>query len=151
MILSPQSIRRLKLVDPCLNSRKYMGVSYGMSHAGYDIRLAEAHYLNPGAFELASSAERFSLPDTVLGVVHDKSTWARRGLHVFNTVLEPGWKGYLTLELANLGDGHLSLHAGMGIAQVVFHFLNFPTDDPYDGKYQDQKAGPQEAIFESST
>ena len=121
-----------------------------MSHAGYDIRVAEAHRIFPGEFTLASSAERFALPDSVLGIVHDKSTWARKGLSVFNTVLEPGWCGYLTLELANHGKEPINLYTGMGIAQVVFHFLDQRTDNPYSGKYQDQKAGPQEAIFETS-
>lgn len=148
MILSPQTIRFFGLVKPCVPATKYLGVTYGLGHAGYDIRLAEEHTLVPHGFTLASSLEEFCMPKDVLGIVHDKSTWARRGLSVFNTVIEPGWRGYLTMELANIGGEYIELYKGVGIAQVVFHKLDRPTNNPYDGKYQNQKAGPQEAIFE---
>lgn len=62
-----------------------------------------------------------------------------------NTVIEPGWRGHLTLELTMHGYDVLDLPRGCGIAQVVFHFLDEETEMPYDGKYQDQQAGPQEA------
>jgi dCTP deaminase len=62
---------------------------------------------------------------------------------VFNTVIEPGWHGFLTLELAFKGQGLLEIPAGVGIAQVVFHVT---TDlAQYDGKYQNQADKPQEA------
>jgi dCTP deaminase len=99
--------------------------------------------LTKGSFCLAASRERFIMPGDVLGVVHDKSTLARRGLSVFNTVIEPGWKGYLTLELIHHGPLRLTLMNGQPIAQVVFHLLDQPTDAPYAGKYQDQAAGAQ--------
>lgn len=88
------------------------------------------------------------MPNDLLAVVHDKSTWIRRGLSVHNTVLEPGWRGYLTLELAYHGYGRLSVKAGDPIAQIVFHMLDFTTSQPYTGKYQDQPAGPQPAKME---
>jgi len=90
------------------------------------------------------------MPDDLLGVVHDKSSWARRGLTVQNTVIEPGWRGFLTLELTYHGDADLALHQGDPIAQIVFHRLDMATVQPYDGKYQDQAPGPQEAIEEIS-
>ena len=93
MILSPVSIRRAKIITPCLEATKYLGVTFGMSHAGYDIRIAEEHVIPPKGFVLGSAVEHFALPNYVLGVVHDKSTWARRGVAVLNTVMEPGWKG----------------------------------------------------------
>lgn len=148
MILSPKSIFNLNIVEPCEKAGRYKGVSYGLGHGGYDIRVAEEFVLVPGQFRLASSLERFALPNDVLGIVHDKSTWARRGLSVFNTVLEPGWSGYLTMELVNYGPEDIPIFKGVGIAQVVFHYLDAPTCSPYAGKYQDQKAGPQPAIFE---
>ena len=85
------------------------------------------------------------MPADVIAFVHDKSTWARRGLAAQNTVIEPGWSGFLTLELTNHGHETLSLRAGMPIAQVVFHRLMEPTDAPYSGRYQDQAEGPQPA------
>ncbi len=84
------------------------------------------------------------MPDYLVGVVHDKSTWARRGLSVFNTVLEPGWKGFLTLELVYHGRDRLHIPAGSGIAQVLFHeTMDYAS---YDGKYQNQADKPVGAI-----
>jgi hypothetical protein len=64
---------------------------------------------------------------------------------VFNTILDPGWRGYATLELINHGPSPLIILAGDPIAQVVCHLLTEPTTQPYAGKYQDQEAGPQPA------
>lgn len=97
----------------------------------------------PGRFALASSQDEFNMPSDLVGYVKDKSTWARLGLSVFNTVIEPGWKGFLTLELVYHGRDELVIPAGAGIAQVLFHQLAEPAQ--YDGKYQDQESGPVEA------
>jgi dCTP deaminase len=130
--------------------------TYGCSPAGYDLRLdrVKGAYqlgenlwrLDPGQFVLASTMEEFQMPDDLLGVVHDKSSWARRGLACQNTVIEPGWRGWLTLELNNHSTEPLRLRQGTGICQVIFHVLDEPTLHPYFGKYQDQKPGPQEAL-----
>ncbi|ASB43086.1 putative dCTP deaminase [Erwinia phage vB_EamP_Rexella] len=139
------------------------GVSYGLSEAGYDIRIKQAITFSPandkyqitvseivgdtnrvhfqkGRFTLASAMELFQMPDDLLGVVHDKSTWARHGLSVFNTVIEPGWHGYLTLELVYSGQKELFIPAGAGIAQVLFHEVMVRSH--YDGKYQNQEDKP---------
>lgn len=84
------------------------------------------------------------MPKNVVGIVHDKSTWARRGLAVQNTVIEPGWRGFLTLELTNHGSVPIKIERAMPIAQIVFHFTDEETVG-YEGKYQDQERGPQEA------
>ena len=129
------------------------GCSYGLSACGYDVRLDQDVYLGHEGiytnmarvqFALASTMERFHMPDDVVGIVHDKSTWARRGLAVQNTVIEPGWRGFLTLELTLHGTESLRLSRGTPIAQIVFHRLDTPTEQPYpDGaKYQDQERGP---------
>jgi dCTP deaminase len=120
------------------------GVSYGLSEAGYDIRIKQAVTLHPfRRFTLASTAERFEMPDNLVGIVHDKSTWARRGLSVFNTVIEPGWEGWLTLELVYHRWWPLHIPAGAGIAQVIFHQLHEPA--AYTGKYQGQPDEPVKA------
>jgi dCTP deaminase len=149
MILSAQTIRRRCILSSFCERASFMGTSYGLSPSGYDLRLVlpddvSSHILAPGEFILAAAVEHFRMPTDLLGIVHDKSTWARRGLSVFNTVIEPGWRGYLTLELVNHGSEALVLHAGQGIAQVVFHTLDVPTDEPYPetGKYMDQAYGP---------
>jgi len=97
-----------------------------------------------GRFVIASAIEQFQMPSYLVGIVHDKSTWARRGLSVFNTVIEPGWCGFLTLELVYHGRQVLHIPAGTGIAQVVFHRTTERAS--YDGKYQGQPDRPVEAI-----
>lgn len=99
-----------------------------------------------GRFALASAIEEFDMPDNFVGIVHDKSTWARQGLSVFNTVIEPGWKGFLTLELVFHGNTELIIPAGAGIAQVIFHELSCPVS--YDGKYQGQADEPVPSKFD---
>lgn len=141
-------------------------VSYGLGEAGYDIRIKQKirfyrcnvtgiakvevdddwYEDRTGTFTLASAIEEFQMPPHLMGIVHDKSTWARRGLSVFNTVIEPGWKGFLTLELVYHGNSELIIPAGSGIAQVVFHEL--ACNSRYNGKYQnqeDQPVGPRKA------
>jgi dCTP deaminase len=124
------------------------GMTYGLGPAGYDVRVDQNLLLKPGAFALASTVERFKIPNNILATVHDKSTWARRGLAVQTTVIEPGWEGYLTLELSNHSNNSIKLESGSPIAQIIFHMLLEPTEMPYNGKYQGQLAGPQPAIFE---
>lgn len=146
-VLSAQTIRKLKLVAPLVERSQHVetGTSFGLSPCGYDVRLDQTIRLEPGEFSLASTVEQFRMTDDVVGYVKDKSTWARRGLAVQNTVIEPGWSGYLTLELTNHGRETLHLPRGTPIAQILFHFLDRPTEIPYVGKYQNQERGPQSA------
>jgi dCTP deaminase len=148
MILSGQSIRNRGIFTPFEERTKAFGMSYGVGPAGYDVRVAESIDLPPGGFALASTIERFDMPTDLLGIVHDKSTWARLGLALQNTVIEPGWHGWLTLELTNHGNELLRIESGMPIAQIIFHLLDQRTEQPYDGKYQDQRAGAVPAILE---
>ena len=94
--------------------------------------------LNPGEFVLARSVETFVIPDDVTGFIHDKSTYARFGIAVQNTVLEAGWRGDVTLEISNHGSCSVNLIIGAGIAQVLF-IRGEPCNRNYDGKYQDQE------------
>jgi len=147
------------------------GVSHGLGEAGYDIRIKQSVLFKPdgwgdgkrtaatkwhdeagvqhgtceyGRFVIASAMEEFDMPYNLVGIVHDKSSWARRGLSVFNTVIEPGWKGFLTLELVYHGNGELIIPAGAGIAQVVFHHTTDAAE--YSGRYQNQADEPVAAI-----
>lgn len=138
------------------------GVSFGLSEAGYDIRIkqdvrfdavwngggvwVDGEHTAQGNFCLASAIEEFQMPPNLVGVVHDKSTWARQGLSVFNTVIEPSWRGFLTLELVYHGRNGLHIPAGAGIAQVIFHQTS--ANAYYDGKYQNQADKPVAAVFE---
>lgn len=120
--------------------------SYGLSSCGYDVRIAEDVWLWPLWGRLASTIEYFNMPNDVMAEVKDKSSWARRFVTVQNTVIEPGWKGYLTLELTNHRLWPVLIRKGTPIAQIVFKQLDVATNQPYSGKYQNQKAGPQKAI-----
>ena len=141
----------LLIASPIMNMEhtkiQQNGVSYGLSEAGYDIRIKQEIIFGKGKrkFVLASAIEEFKMPTTLVGIVHDKSTWARKGLSVFNTVIEPGWCGFLTLELVYHGSGSLVIPASSGIAQVVFHETKSMTN--YSGKYQNQSDHPVGAIF----
>ena len=148
MIASGQTLRKLQPVQPFYERTRCNGVTFGVGPAGYDVRIAEDVMLEPGGFSLASTMERFVMPGNLLGIVHDKSTWARRGVACQNTVCEPGWRGHLTLELSNHGKDIVFIEAGTPIAQIIFHLLDHAAEKPYEGKYQDQQAGPQPAIFE---
>ena len=159
MIVNGKRLLELSPIkDMLTEKRKLHGVSYGLSEGGYDIRIKQeisfevhsngssivhvdgnCHYTT-GRFSLASSLEEFTMPPTLLGIVHDKSTWARKGLSVFNTVIEPGWNGFLTLELVYNGEDELVIPAGAGIAQILFHEVSSAAY--YEGKYQNQEDKP---------
>jgi len=146
--------------------------SYGLGSCGYDLRLGSrflvplggvnvildpidfpAGYfrtidtettfeLSPNSQVLAESVERFDMPDDVCAVCWGKSSYARCGLLVNVTPLEPGWRGILTIELANVSPLPIRLHVGQGIAQVVF-FRGARPERTYaekeaGGEYQDQ-------------
>lgn len=154
MILSAATLRQLRPLTPFAERTEFDGMTYGLGPAGYDVRvefdatgMTDMFVLLPDQFILASTIERFTMPNWVLGIVHDKSSWARRGLSVFNTVIEPGWEGFLTLELVNHGREKLFIKRGTGIAQVIFHGLDIYGDlaETYTGKYQSQPRGPQGA------
>lgn len=153
MILSGKTLRSyaergIPLVSPFVSEKTiFNGMSYGCSVAGYDIRVMESTVIDSKQFQLISSIEKFQLPKNVVGFVHDKSSWARRGLSFFNTVIEPGWEGYLTLEAYNTSKVSILLVSGSPIAQIIFMYTDEETEG-YDGKYQNQGRGPQAAINE---
>jgi deoxycytidine triphosphate deaminase len=101
-------------------------------------------------YALANTMEDFCMPNNVVGYVVDKSSHARVFVSAFNTFLDPGWAGNLTLELINLQKEELVLKAGDPICQIAFHFTTQPTDRPYSGKYMNQPKRPVPAIFEKS-
>lgn len=165
-ILPYQQIHNLctnsKLIYPYVEKTQSLGLSYGFSESGYDIRLAQEIILYPTTFKnlflnmigfkhhsfaLGSSMEYFNIPDTLMAFVLDKSTNARRGIMVQNTCAEPGWSGFLTLEITYHGTKKIILPKETPIAQIVFHELKEKTLLSYNGKYQNQEYGPQEAKF----
>lgn len=152
-VLSAQSIRKLcvardpPLLAPFVEAGTIRGRSYGLSACTYDLRISDGLIVPVGQARLASTIEVFSIPTDVCGSVLDKSTWARVFVSAFNTHLDPGWRGHLTVELANLGTEAAIYEPGDPVCQVKFEWLDQPTDRPYVGKYQDQEPGPQRARY----
>lgn len=109
-------------------------------HLTTRVEVDRTYVIEPGEFVLACTMETFRVPRDVTGLVKDKSTYARLGLAVQNTVLEPGWEGQLTLELSNHGPRAIALAVGWGIAQVMFMRGAEPlvTYDRRAGKYMGQ-------------
>ena len=99
--------------------------------------------LPPHSYALGVTIERFNMPANVIGFCLGKSTYARSGLIVNTTPLEPGWRGRLVLEFSNSADLPIRIYANEGIAQVTFFESNESCETTYadrGGKYQDQKA-----------
>ena len=150
MIINGKSLYNLRPLYPMEEKKRtheYSGTSYGLTECGYDIRLDQDVWLYPGhRFVLASSIEMFDMPLHLMARIMNKSSWARMGVDVSrSTNAEPGWKGYLTLEITYSRLRPLKLPMGCGIAQVIFEQIYEPAQ--YKGKYQNQKKGPQNAIF----
>lgn len=163
------------LIEPFTERGVFNGKTYGLGPCTYDFRCKQkltilswwqapaylacraidtalAMLKKPERFEhvklcftLASSIERVKLPDDIGACVMDKSSWARKGLSVFNTHFDPGFEGYATLELTNNSLKALVIPEGMAICQFKFERLEAPTEMPYRGKYQNQDNRPVEA------
>lgn len=157
------------LISPFVERGVINGKSYGLSACTYDCRIDQdlildpipiralaalaEHYsvayareiLNRKFKALASTIERFSFPHNICGSVLDKSSYARVFITAFNTHLDPGWEGWLTVELVNLGDETITYKRGDPLCQVKFEFLDHPTELPYQGKYQNQSQAPTPA------
>ena len=147
-------------------------ISYGLSSYGYDIRVAdefkvftnvhsvvvdpknfdprsfvdirgEGHcIIPPNSFALARTLEHFKVPRDVLVICLGKSTYARSGVVIHVTPLEPEWRGHLTLEISNTTPLPAKIYANEGIAQLVFFQGDEAPTTTYaqrQGKYQDQR------------
>lgn len=144
-------------------------ISFGVSSYGYDLRVApefkvftnvhnvivdpknfdsrsfvdvnaEECVIPPNSFALCRSLEYFRIPRDVLGICVGKSTYARCGIIVNVTPLEPGWEGHLVVEISNTTPLPCKIYANEGIAQLLF-LQGEPCEVSYDvrnGKYQGQ-------------
>ncbi|MBK7824618.1 dCTP deaminase [Nannocystis sp.] len=146
-------------------------VSYGTSSYGYDVRCApefkiftninsaivdpkhfdqnsfvdvvgETCIIPPNSFALARTIEYFRIPRNVLTICVGKSTYARCGIIVNVTPLEPEWEGHVTLEFSNTTPLPARIYANEGVAQMLFFESDEPCDTSYrdrGGKYQGQR------------
>ena len=153
MIINKESLFELEPIVPMHTSKmthtdpKGRKTSYGLVESGYDVRLGQDIWLFPGRrFVLASTFEYFDMPNNLMGMVMNKSTWARMGVDVSrSTNLEGGWQGWLTLEITYSKLKPLKLYKGCGIAQIIFHEIAHPVN--YSGKYNSQPNKPVPAKF----
>lgn len=147
MIVNKKKLLLLKpIVDMVESKNVANGTSWGLTECGYDIRLKKDVWMFFGRrFVLGSSIEKFNMPQSLMGRILNKSTWARRGIDAsMTTNVEPGWEGYLTIELRYSKFWPIKIKAGSGIAQVIFE--NIEEEACYTGKYQGQPDRPVEAI-----
>lgn len=144
MIVNGPSLLQAQPIRDMLPTKEtFRGFSHGLTECGYDIRIGEDVTMFLGRrFVLSFAQEYFKMPHDLMGRVLNKSSWARRGLDAsMTTNVEPGWFGFLTLELRYSGIRPLFIPKGVGIAQVIFEQVKNPAR--YTGKYQDQ---PMKAV-----
>lgn len=160
-----------KMIDPFVSYQKRdKRISYGVSSYGYDARCSREFkiftnvnnavvdpkdfcencfvdvdtdqcIIPPNSFALARTLEYFRIPRDVLVICLGKSTYARCGIIVNVTPLEPGWQGYVTLELSNTTPLPAKVYANEGVCQFLFFKGDSPCDISYSerrGKYMKQ-------------
>jgi dCTP deaminase len=130
------------------NSRyPYIDVKLPMEDLTELVRVAagEAFILHPGEFVLGVVLERIGLPDDIVATLDGKSSLGRLGLVVHQTagVVDAGFSGHITLELANMANLPITVYPRMPIGQLSFMTLTTPADRPYGSgalgsKYQGQ-------------
>jgi dCTP deaminase len=161
-----------QMIEPFVETQRREGViSYGLSSYGYDARVADefkiftnvdsqvidpkafssssfvdrktdACIIPPNSFALAHTIEYFRIPRDVLVICLGKSTYARCGIIVNVTPLEPEWEGQVTIEISNTTPLPARIHANEGICQFLFLAGNEPCETSYAdraGKYMRQR------------
>jgi len=108
----------------------------------------EEFILHPGDFVLGTTMERVDIPADLIAHVQGRSSLGRLAVVVHATagIVDPGYRGQITLELSNLGTAPVALSPGMRVSQLIFTELTSSAERPYgterDSKYQNQ-SGPQ--------
>src|SRR3954453_10819745 len=171
-VLADWQIKERVKIEPFAEGQSRPGVlSYGVTSYGYDLRLgrkfkvftnalcavvdpkafdprpfidieADTCLIPPNSFALAETVEYLEIPRDVIGVCLGKSTYARIGIIVNVTPLEPEWKGKVTIEISNTTPLPARVYANEGIAQILFVRGEAVCRVSYadkSGKYQDQK------------
>lgn len=139
--LSDQGLKIFDIKPDCIIDPKDFNDSILIEQDANFVKDCTAYLLLPNTYALGVSVETFDIPVNILGICYCKSTYARCGLMVNTTPLEPGWRGELVIEMRNLTDSPIIVYANEGIAQVVFFDGPTPWTTYADrsGKYQDQR------------
>src|ERR1035437_9142775 len=115
-----------------------------------EVKEKEPFIIQPGDFVLATTIEYIEVPDDLTGRLEGRSSIGRLGIVIHSTAanIECGFRGHITLELANMGKMPVALYTGMRICSISFEQLSSPADVPYykkhNAKYVGQK-GPGES------
>lgn len=115
-----------------------------LSPAGYDLRAGAAFKIPLGKVELVHTMERVELPADMVGQILIRSSFAREGLVGSFALVDPGFRGQLTLAFLNMGKTDAAIAEGERVAQLILARLENPAEKPYSGRYQDSK-GPVES------
>ena len=110
-----------------------------LNGAGYDLRLSEDAVLFSGQSKLVATLERVKLSENLAGTLHIRSTLARAGVIASLALVDPGFRGQLTILLFNSCQKSIGLARNDRFLQVAFHRLSVKTRRPYVGKYQDSQ------------
>jgi len=110
-----------------------------LNPAGYDLRCSKTVVLKPTRYELVATLETVELGLTVVAFLHIRSSLAREGVIGSFAVVDPGFRGQLTLNLYNVSEKEVTLREGERIVQTVFHNLGSAAQKGYDGSYQNSK------------
>ncbi len=105
--------------------------------AGVDLRIDRDLTLRPHQQTLVASIERVQLSNNLLGILHVRSSLAREGLFASLALVDPGFRGQLTVSLYNAGARRVNLKRGERFIQLSLIRLSGPASEGYDGKYQD--------------
>jgi len=108
-----------------------------LTPAGYDLGSAEDITLKPGEHRLLATSEKVELSPKVLGILHIRSSFAREGLFASLALVDPGFKGQLTIALLNTSKTNLRINRGESFLQLSLIRMTSGVKKPYDGPYQD--------------
>jgi dCTP deaminase len=110
-----------------------------LNGAGYDLHMAMETAIPAGKHILAATVERVELPDDLTGTLHIRSSLARAGILASLALVDPGFRGQLTISLYNAGTETFRMSKGDRFVQMVLHTLDTKTHRPYRGRYQDSQ------------
>src|SRR5256712_2179698 len=109
---------------------------FRLNPAGVDLRVDRNIRLKPKQHLLVASIERVELSDRIVGFLHLRSSLAREGLFASLAVVDPGFRGQLTVSLYNSGDSPVNLAKGERFIQLSLLRLGKPSTKKYAGRYQ---------------
>ena len=110
-----------------------------LNPAGIDLRADRSLVLRPGQQKLVATIERVELSENFLGILHIRSSLAREGIVASLALVDPGFRGQLTVSLHNAGDRLVSLRKGERFIQLSLLRLGMPARHSYVGKYQNSR------------